>query len=109
MTDGQSALGDFGVDTPEREETADGVDLSERSMVRLSRRQLALKQAPEGAEPDNPLSCPWCLGSPDDFVKRTSDDAVGELIDDPQISCGNCRHVIPTTAEWYLRGEKMCY
>lgn len=103
----QSSLGDFGADVPEQEEPED--EVSEGESLNLSRRQLALKQAPETAEPDNPLSCPWCLESPDNFVKRHEEDAVGELLDDPQVSCGNCGSVIPTDADWYIRGEKMCY
>lgn len=43
------------------------------------------------------LSCPWCLCHERHF--REAPSGTG---------CPNCSALIPTDAEWYQRGEKVC-
>ena len=109
----QSSLGDFGADVPEADvdgETPGGSAEEDGTQNRgYSRRQIALKRAPEGAEPYADDSCPWCLGSADDFIVKTNDDVNGELPRSPQTSCGHCGAVIPTHMDWYQRGEKIAF
>lgn len=96
----QDTLRNFGVDV---EATDD-----EPPSYSYSRWRKALRKAPENAEPLDKLSCPWCLGSKDDFIVRTNDDVQGEVLYGRVVICGNCNAVIPVEADWYLRGEKIC-
>lgn len=96
----QSNLGDWGVDTPEPEEDEEETQVTESSEGGRSRFEKAMDEAPDNAEPFDDLSCPWCLGPKDDFK---TEEVAGER----QVSCTNCSAVIPTTADWYLRGEKI--
>lgn len=104
----QRSLGDFGVDVDEPEEETEKREVTGGG--NLSRAQIALKRAPEGAEPYDDLSCPWCLGSKDDFNIRTEDDPHTYVPEgqDKVVSCGHCHASIPINADWYLRGEKVC-
>jgi hypothetical protein len=96
----QRKLGDYS-DSTELETTEDRG---------IRRTAIALREAPDNAEPNNPLSCPWCLASPDGFKVTTNDDVIGKYPkpDERLVSCGNCNACIPTEADWYLRGRKIC-
>lgn len=59
----------------------------------------ALKRAPDNAEPFADDSCPWCLGPASDFVEHA----------DGRVGCPHCDSIIPTDAEWYQDGEKVCF
>jgi hypothetical protein len=97
----QSSLDQFGTDARD-----DDTDERNRGYTRY---QIAVREAPDGAEPFADDSCPWCLGSADDFVTKTNDDVTGTLPRDPQVSCGHCSAVIPTDMDWYQRGEKKAF
>lgn len=107
MSEDQSSLSDFGggVEQQPDGETPGG-NGGKNGVRRLT---IALREAPDNAEPFADDSCPWCLGSADDFVTKTNDDVPGELPQSPQVSCGHCSAVIPVHMDWYQRGEKICF
>jgi len=105
----QSNLGDFGGGVEDTDESEETTTKRTEEGTKMSRFQRALADAPEGAEPFDDLSCPWCFGSKSDFVIKTDDDVIGRLPTDKQrqVSCGHCNAVIPVDAEWYLNGKKI--
>lgn len=94
----QASLGDFGADVPADEDETPGGNADEDGTQSYSKLQLAMKDAPDNAEPFADDSCPWCLAPSDDF------DESGDTV-----SCTNCDARIPVGADWYQRGEKICY
>lgn len=56
-----------------------------------------LKHLPDGADPGDILSCPWCCMPPEQFVHH----------DDGKVTCDNCNSVVPVESDWYLRGGKI--
>jgi len=97
MSNQQSRLGDWSDD-----------DSLEKS-VTIRRSKVALRESPEGAEPNDDLSCPWCLAPKSEFKIREMSDIDVDAESGRQVSCGNCSAVIPIESDWYLNGVKMCF
>lgn len=89
----QTDFSDFGGGSPEEAED------EEESEGGFSRMELAMRHAPDDAEPFADDSCPWCLAPAERFNER-NDGVVG---------CGHCDARIPVDAEWYQDGKKMCF
>lgn len=93
----QGKLGDFIDD--------DSLEESET----LRKAKIAIREMPENGEPNADDSCPWCLGSSDDFKVKYIRDVGSPDGLKRQVSCGHCDAVIPTDVEWYQNGVKMCF
>jgi len=94
----QSSLGDFVASTDDTADTPGGKDDEDGTQQRgHSRLQVAMRLAPDDAEPFADDSCPWCLAPADRFDRS-----------DGSVECMNCTSRIPIDATWYQRGEKIC-